>query len=358
MSTKTKNTQRTRSRLERRIGVGVFLLVILGVWLLSWKLFKNVDGASLAIGTQSKQTDEQKQGDSVVDPFAADRAYPVAVMLDNAPEARPYHVGLSKAAVVYETLAEGGSTRLMLVFAGAPDAERIGPIRSARPYFVETAAGWSSFYWHAGGSPEALEQIPGTDVVDLNEISGLGVLYFWRDNSIARPHNLFSDGKLIALGIDDFGLTEQPEEKLHWLRGVGNEEGDPAAEIYVDMSEGILFDSSFSYDAETHSYPRSMAGVAHVDQNTGEQLAPRSVIVQRVPAEGYYPSGYGRVKIKTIGEGDATFFANGVAQQIRWEKEDADSQTRWLREGGELVSIPSGQVWVVIVPGDRSVTYE
>jgi len=358
MTLKTKNTRRRRSRLERRIGAGVFLLAVAMVWFMGWKLFRGVQGVSVS-GPGENQSNIVQTSQPTDAPFSDPSRYPIAVMIDNSPEARPHHAGMSEAAVVYEALVEGGATRFMALFSGAPDVERVGPIRSARPYFVETVAGWSGFYWHGGGSPEGLALIPKTDITDLNEISGLGVLYFWRDNDISRPHNLFTSGNLMSLGLDDFDLTSLPEEKLQWQWNLDPEiDGDPAKHIYIDFSEGVLFDASFDYDPDTKTYMRSMGGMVHNDANTGEQLAPRSIIVQHVPAEGYYPSGYGRIIIDMAGEGDATLFANGVARDIRWKKKDVNSQTEWLDSEGSSVVLPIGQVWVDILPGDRVASYE
>ena len=63
-----------------------------------------------------------------------------AVMLDNHPNAYP-QTGMDKAPLVFEALAEFGITRYMAVFAPgiSPVAKVIGPVRSARSYFVQWA---------------------------------------------------------------------------------------------------------------------------------------------------------------------------------------------------------------------------
>ncbi len=72
-----------------------------------------------------------------VDPSVASRQI-TSVMIENSGEARPQS-GLLEADVVFEAIAEGGVTRFLALYqAGAPQA--IGPIRSARPYYVDWAA--------------------------------------------------------------------------------------------------------------------------------------------------------------------------------------------------------------------------
>lgn len=62
---------------------------------------------------------------------------PIAVMIDNHNLAWPQG-GLNEAYMVYEIIAEGGETRLMALFKGA-NVEKIGPVRSARHYFLDYA---------------------------------------------------------------------------------------------------------------------------------------------------------------------------------------------------------------------------
>lgn len=343
------------------LDIGVFLLIIALMWLISFKLV-GVGRSSSRGGSFFESLGRGKEASEAV---FADDDYPVMVMLDNHPDAREYQVGLSRALVVYEVLAEGGSTRFVALFAGAPEhAPKIGPIRSVRPYVVEIASGWSAFLWHGGGSPEALELIPNTDVVDLNEISGLGIKYFWRDNEIPRPHNLFTSGDLIALGMQDFELRSLPPGKLvwQWEEPGAKIKKDPNAafykSIYIDFSEGVAFDASYEYEAKRDAYLRLMGGAAHKDNATDEQLAPENVIVQRVPAEGLYPSGYDRISLDMEGTGPMLLFQHGRVIRGTWKKENRDNQTEWFDADGEPVTLGRGQTWVEVVPGAREVVYE
>jgi len=78
---------------------------------------------------------------------------PLSVMVENSEGARPQS-GLDKANIVYEVLAEGGITRLLAIYYDQ-DAEEVGPIRSARPYFVSKSLEHQAIYVHVGGSEEA-----------------------------------------------------------------------------------------------------------------------------------------------------------------------------------------------------------
>ncbi len=56
----------------------------------------------------------------------------VAIKVDNAVLARPYQRGLKQAAIIYQELVEGGSTRFMAVFESASATSEVGPVRSGR----------------------------------------------------------------------------------------------------------------------------------------------------------------------------------------------------------------------------------
>ena len=367
MQNKNKVLKYLNEHWQLLVKVSVFLLVIVLMWYSGFKLF---GGRPSAGPGDSENKESEIKGQAVSTPFNDPKNYPVIVMIDNSPEARPYHAGLSPAAVVYETLAEGGSTRLAPVFAGPPEVERIGPVRSARPYFVQLAAGWGGFFWHAGGSPEGLallkELVGQKQLINLNEISGLGPIYLWRDRSLAAPHNLFTSGEKIAKALADFELTSPDYYKLSWQwekeakdkasREQAEKATGEASQITVTFSPGVIFNPSYQYDAASGLYQRSLAGRPHLDYNNKEQLAAATVIVQKVPGEWFLPSGYDRIGINIVGEGEALFFRDGKAFAGKWKKETPESQTQWFMDDKPFI-LKTGQAWVEIVPGSREVKY-
>lgn len=76
---------------------------------------------------------------------------PVAVVVNNHPKARPQS-GLSKADIVIEALAEGQITRFLAIFQSQMP-ETVGPVRSAREYFVTLSNGFDSIFVHHAGVP-------------------------------------------------------------------------------------------------------------------------------------------------------------------------------------------------------------
>src|SRR3989344_8663701 len=77
---------------------------------------------------------------------------PLGVMIENHLDSRPQS-GITNADVVYEAVAEGGITRFLVMFY-CQDAKYIGPVRSARIYFLELVQGYGQYplYAHVGGA--------------------------------------------------------------------------------------------------------------------------------------------------------------------------------------------------------------
>ena len=129
--------------------------------------------------------------------------HPIAVMLDDLRVARPQS-GISEASVVWHAPAEGGIPRYMAIFSDHLPKE-IGPVRSARVYYLSWAAEYDAVYAHCGGSPAALAllatQGDGSLVYDANEFyHGNGA--FNRVTFRSAPHNVYTSGaRMHRLGI-------------------------------------------------------------------------------------------------------------------------------------------------------------
>ena len=127
---------------------------------------------------------------------------PISVMVNNHPQARPQY-GLEQADIVYEFLAEGGVTRFLAVYQSEMP-EKFGPVRSARPYFVELAKGFDSLYIFHGWSPDAKELIQSGYIDSLNGLSYDGTL-FKRHHS-ESPHNSYITYENILKGANEKGI--------------------------------------------------------------------------------------------------------------------------------------------------------
>ena len=127
--------------------------------------------------------------DGVMTDKESSQRHPLAIIVENHPDARP-QAGLTKASVVYEAIAEGGITRFLAVF-GTNQADKVGPVRSARTYFVNWAEGYNAFFGHVGGNMDALDKIKADKVYDLDEFA-FGNDYWREGTGVAIEHTAFT----------------------------------------------------------------------------------------------------------------------------------------------------------------------
>jgi len=112
---------------------------------------------------------------------------PSAIMVENEPPARPQS-GIFAAKYLFEIQAEE-ITRFMAVYYDYSQNVEVGPIRSARHYFVDLSTMFDAVYVHVGGSPLGLEEIKNGGINNINAIKG--DRGFYRTSERHIPHNLY-----------------------------------------------------------------------------------------------------------------------------------------------------------------------
>jgi len=200
----------------------------------------------------------------------------VAVMIDNHPDARP-QFGLSEASVVYEAPVEGDFTRFMAVFSRDQVIAKVGPVRSARGYYLDWQAEYGvPLYLHCGGSSEALSRIKQENIFAANEF--YWGKYYWRDNNFTVPHNLFTNS-------ENWQKLWQDYDKLGervwsgWSFGSDIPTSTNATSFVVDYGAGYKVE--WRFDAALSKYVRYLSGVKQFGANGGEILED-NIIVQYV----------------------------------------------------------------------------
>ena len=153
---------------------------------------------------------------------------PLGVAIENHLDARPQS-GLQSADVVYEAVAEGGITRFLAVYL-CEDASIIGPVRSARIYFLELLQGYGLYplYAHVGGAntpgpADALGEIADIGWDGYNDLNQFAVPFptYYRDYERlperVTEHTMYSGtDKLWAFAAKSRKLTNFDEDKNKW----------------------------------------------------------------------------------------------------------------------------------------------
>ncbi|MFA6511511.1 MAG: DUF3048 domain-containing protein [Patescibacteria group bacterium] len=343
-------------RQHRTLTISVasaLVLVIVGV--IGFVVFRADDETFTQTTTTKKETNKQIQRrlDGVLVPAENANTYPIALMIENITASRPQS-GLEKARVVYEALAEGGITRFVALFDTTEAIPEIGPVRSARPYFVALAGEYSALYGHVGGSPQAIAEIRnGTKgVIDLDQF--FNSAYYWRSTDRFAPHNVYTSADLLTFALRDEGLLDASGEFSPWDfsedEAKESARGVDAQEITINYST-FSYQTRYVYDRASNTYKRFHAEDPHVMANN-TQIAPKNVIVQFAETSVI---DEGRLAMNMDDGGEAIVFNNGMVTKGTWEKEDG--RTRFLDVDGDEVALLPGQTWVEIVPTDREVDY-
>lgn len=281
--------------------------------------------------------------------------YPVAVMIDNHSAARPQS-GIQAASVVYEALVEGGITRLMAVYDQG-EITQIGPVRSARPYFLQWLAEYDAAYAHAGGSPEALAGIRQDRVHDINAI-GNAAKAFSRDRSRPAPHNLYTTSFAMFLATEANELKYSDADITPWTFGTTLVAGTPAKTVTMNFSGSAKgSEVRYAYDSGRKQWLRSQAGQAHNDRLTSKHVGVTNLVIQRI--SNNIPVGEkGRLTMTVTGTGKAKVYQQGQVVDATWSKPDRESRTTFTLADGTPVTFLPGNTWIEVLPEGRTLTTE
>ncbi len=278
---------------------------------------------------------------------------PLAVMVENAPEARPQS-GLDRADVVYEILTEGAITRFLAVYLHG-EAEELGPVRSIRPYYIERGLEYKAVFAFCGGSTAAQEMVRREGVASLDEFTE-GRQAYWRVKGRKSPHNLYtSTNNLRQAGARrGYERTVKLPEFLFLQPGEENPAGITTEKLVVNYPRNFSL-VRWEYDPKEKVYRRYQGGVAHRDAVTGKQLSGTNIIIQDVNTKIIDQAG--RLEISMVGRGRALLFTGGKVYSGTWSKMDRQAQTFFYGDNGEAFKLNPGQTWIEVVPKRTKVEY-
>jgi len=307
---------------------------------------------------------------------------PLTVMIENHQESRPQS-GLSKADVMYEAVAEGGITRFLAVFYCGAVAEEvtIGPVRSARTYFMDFASEYGDYplYAHVGGANKpgpanALGQISDYGWLDkgndLNQFS-LGFPVFWRDyerigHPVATEHTMYSTSEKLWEVAQKRGLTNVDEEGNQWdadfIQWQFKDEAKLDGRGDVNKIEFSFWKNNpeytvrWEYQKDSNHYLRFNGGQPQKDLNNDSQLQAKTVIIQFMKEKGPIDE-IKHMLYTTTGKGQALIFEDGQVIEGTWTKDKRQSRTKFTNSSGKEISLNRGPIWIEIVPVGNEVQY-
>lgn len=324
--------------------------------LLAWFFMRGSAGA--AVENNQTQTEKPEAIDEADCEFrraldgvcvgSEEEQYPriVAVMIENHPDARPQS-GLRDAAVVYEAPVEANYSRFMALYPIDTEAKKVGPVRSARPYYLNWAQEYGApMYMHVGGSPDALKKIAADDIFDMDEF--YRGWYFWRSADRYAPHNTYTSRELWQKAWNDYGKNKETSGFAAWKFSeapLGACEANCATTITASFLSPT-YEAVWQYTTGTRQYTRFQMGKPHLDQ-TGEPIIADTVVVQKVTTDVL--DAVGRIAMDTVGSGEAIIFRDGHAIRGTWKKDSVSARTIWRDADGDDIPLKPGHIWIEVV---------
>lgn len=284
---------------------------------------------------------------------------PIALMIDNDSKAARPQLGLESAYMVYEIIVEGGSTRFMALFK-EHDLEKVGPVRSARHYFLDYALEHDAIYAHAGWSPQAIRDISGYGVENINGILGVDGQIFWRDKTYDKTwHNLYTGlDKLHDMAVSTKKYSDTTDEKHLGYYKEDTELVTESVSNSIRLPYSYMYSVSYEYDPQNKVYKRFVDGLEHMSQ-TGECLNAKNIIIYKVTNYTLNDGeDKGRQDLKNVGSGTGYYITNGKVIDINWSKPSRNAKTVYTKTDGTNLVLNPGNTYIQIMPMNADIVIE
>ena len=282
---------------------------------------------------------------------------PIAVMIDNHISARPQK-NLSKADIVFETSVESGIPRYMPIY-WSNAVNEVGPIRSARQYYLEFLSPYDAIYIHDGcaSSSDARVNACG-NLYNYNIEDIANTVGAWRRSDRYAPHNEYSSTisvwdyasqNSISGLSDNFEAWQFKKDLPINMRGTKTK---VSISFWGDLSNYYGdYDVEWVDDSAANNYIRKIGGNNDIDEATGQVIRAKVVVVQEVTmTETYDISGH--VIVETIGSGKSKILQDGKIYDATWEKTNRTDRTSYKGTDGKDFVFNRGLIWIEALPRD------
>ena len=307
---------------------------------------------------------------------------PVAIVVDNVAKAFP-QVGLAQASMVFQAPVEGLETRLLAIYSDELPP-RVGPVRSARPYFMAWAGAFQPFFIHCGASPEARVLLQNPD-----SLIGIELRYRKEDgmpsplsvaNADATRFDLSRKAPHFVFAVP-CAVFQNPEALSVSLPLSIRSEGQPRLSDLLDCQReaapsrhhSVQYQSDskvthcvevriqpkahsgerFIWDASAMGFHRvALAGNRMIHESQVEHMVIRNLIIVETHVENIPNDARGRLRIQACGDGPGYIWCGGPKIDVTWRKSRPNQLMRFFDGQDEEVVLPPGLTWIYILgPG-------
>ena len=279
---------------------------------------------------------------------------PVMVVVENHSQARPQW-GLTSSDIVFEMVAEGGITRMILMYADAsrlPD--KIGPVRSTRHYFLDLAEGYDAIFTHFGQSTYAKQQLANHDIDNINGY--FDGSYFSRDKSrnVDSEHTAYTTKEWVTKAIADkeYRTTLKDNYTDAFQFNIdGNEVLKDGSCVTATVSFSSSYTYTLDYDKQENVYYSSLNGNPFMDSN-GTQQNFENIVILYTNISAIAGDTKNRVDFD-LSEGEGRYISNGSYEDISWKKGDSTDMLKLYDSEGEELKLNTGRTYIAICDDSR-----
>lgn len=297
-----------------------------------------------------------------VDDPARLKQAPIFICVNNDPAGRSAHWGLSQADLIYEYIVDGFSlTRLTAVYQ-SQEAERVGPVRSARYPNIWMVQMYGGVLACSGGSDAIrylLKNEVGFPYLDADIDDPSNNRYFqslgsdYRTRMQARTAGvrqwLADQGIVIDWNKPGFLFDENPPANA----------AGPATVVDITYPGGNSVE--WRYDPGLGGYLRYQGGEQQFDPATNQPILARNVIVAAAAHEvtDIIEDSLGTkgINIKLHEFGDLRLFRDGNVYEGTW-RASQEAPPRWLGPGEVPLPLKPGQSWIQVVQQVPDISYQ
>ena len=287
---------------------------------------------------------------------------PVFICVNNDAVGRTAHWGLSQADFVYEYIVDGFSMTRLTAMYQSQDAERVGPVRSARYPNIWMVQMFGGMLACSGGS-DAIRYLLKNEVgfpyldADIDDPSNnryftsLGSDYRTRMQARTDGARQWLVDQGITLDWDKPGFTFSAEPPP-------NAAGD-AAVIDIPYPGGNSVE--WRYDPAQGGYLRYQGGEQQFDPATNQPILATNVVVQSAVHEltDIVEDSLGTkgVNVKLAEFGDLRLFRDGKVYEGTW-RANQETPPRFLGPGEQQIGLKPGQSWLQAVQQITDISYQ
>jgi hypothetical protein len=280
-------------------------------------------------------------------------------MVENSEYGRPQY-GLRSADIVYEAYTEFFYYSRFLLLYWGQDPVKVGPVRSARPYFVSWVHAWPAAYVHAGASDPGYVSIARDHIHNLDldaNAQNLG----YRVATRPAPHNLFTNLVVDARVADR--LWGNPHVASPWPFRSHHTSGTPPYRTITLTFNDRNTIEQWRWDRARRGWTRwvkcpecpNNQWTQVMGLNSGQPVVASNIVIQYTNEQYLYdPAHTGWIQIQTHGTGAALLFLGHRFYRGTWKNGGPGQPTQYFLDNGQRAVFSPGQTWIEVVPNARS----